>query len=159
VEGTLSRLAGYISSLQKKADDIRLGLVPGLGDSVANVVSVLVTLDDLYFVDARFRDEIERRAEADGRPVRSDVPYHILSATDFEMLCEFLRRHPDKCLIRVLRQKELDGASTALLRDYLKETYNYECVDITPVNRAWLGLWSSFGIDNGGGRPGRYVST
>jgi len=147
-EATLKRLAGHVAKLAKKAADIAAGRVPDIRAPSDGIVSVVLTLDEMYFVDSRLKQRIAALAMQCSQYMSEDFRFHVLGATDFEILCEFLRSHPTLSMGSVLLGKGRDSGYEAPIGDYLERTYGFRCLDMPLIEAASREVWGSIGFSS-----------
>jgi hypothetical protein len=81
--------------------------------------------------------------------VPSDFKYHILGCTEFEILCEFLKNHPDNSLVDVLSLREDNPNYYNMgFNEMLQTAYGFECYRSELIWEASRRLRSNIAMGN-----------
>lgn len=136
-DAMLDRFAGYVTKLYEKATHIKNGLLNLPAKKVNSVFSVFVVLDDFPFIDSRFKKEITNRAAREIPAVAKDFRYHILGCGDFEVLCEFLKTHPEIDFVELIKSKEESQNYSKGFNDFLEKDFNFSYSSIELISDAY----------------------
>jgi hypothetical protein len=138
----LNEFANYVVKLYKKSTHIRQGNLDLNSGETANVLSLFVVMDDFYFVDSRFKSLVTAIASQREPSISQEFHYHILSCTGFEILCEFMRTHPDIRLSDVLESKQQREHYYTDFAQFLERSFDFSCSEVEVVWKASDELWN-----------------
>ena len=143
----LDNFARYVIKLYQKSIHIQQGNLEFASGGSKTVFSVFVVMDDFYCMDARFKPLITAKA-AQKIPQISSFRYHILNCTSFEVVCQFLKTHPDVKFSDLLRLKEEDQNYHTDFDRFLEEHFSFTCSKIDLIWSVADRLWA-LAIDTG----------
>jgi len=141
----LRRYSEEVKKLCKKKNDIKSGFLQLSTNNIEKVFTLIVILDEFYHIDSRFKKDISSLAAQD-QNYASDFKFHILSCTNFEILCEFLKEKPGETLHHVLMEKEKKENYSKELNDFLKDEYHFSCDKISLLTKAYNDFFDSIGF-------------
>jgi hypothetical protein len=139
----LDTFSKYVIKSYKKAQHIsenKLNL-PNT-QKTPSVFSLFVVMDDFYHIDSHFKRIITTKAAKDIPDIEECFRYHILSISDFELLCEFLKSRKDVRLEDLLKLKNAEENYYKDFAQFLGQSYTFSCFQIKPLVAAADKVWS-----------------